>query len=292
MYRQRADRRLDEGRGRQAQESDADDGRQHPLSRRSIPIGTCRPTWPPSGSRRTSSTTASATSSSMAMSSCPTGATKAERGRSLDHRLAGGRGRENPGAAAPEPGPGNAMGRMKFMFPNPQGIYLHDTPDKELLQRGCAAVQRRLRPAGGCAAAWPNGCSASRSIPKGAKTEQPVELPKPVPVYIAYLTAVPDGGQIVFYEDIYGKRPVGVGGAAEEQAQARQLLAVLAPASPCSGPLRESDWPCRSRAGDPAALPDHQAAQRLVDSRIAAGSARRCNPSPGRFRTWSATRWP
>ena len=31
------------------------------------------------------------------------------------------------------PGPGNAMGRMKFMFPNPQGIYLHDTPNKELL---------------------------------------------------------------------------------------------------------------------------------------------------------------
>ena len=32
-----------------------------------------------------------------------------------------------------DPGPHNAMGRMKFMFPNPQGIYLHDTPNKELL---------------------------------------------------------------------------------------------------------------------------------------------------------------
>ena len=32
-----------------------------------------------------------------------------------------------------EPGRYNAMGRMKFMFPNPQGIYLHDTPNQELL---------------------------------------------------------------------------------------------------------------------------------------------------------------
>ena len=30
------------------------------------------------------------------------------------------------------PGPHNSMGQMKFMFPNPQGIYLHDTPNKEL----------------------------------------------------------------------------------------------------------------------------------------------------------------
>ena len=33
----------------------------------------------------------------------------------------------------PDPGPGNAMGKMKFMFPNMQGVYLHDTPQKELL---------------------------------------------------------------------------------------------------------------------------------------------------------------
>jgi len=103
------------------------------------------------------------------------------------------------------PGPGNAMGRMKFMFPNPQGIYLHDTPDKQLLNEaarlfsgGCVRLEDAPR-----LAKWLYGKPLNT---KGARTEQPVKLPQPMPVYMAYLTAVPSGGnQIVFYEDIYGK---------------------------------------------------------------------------------------
>ena len=41
--------------------------------------------------------------------------------------------------------------------------------------------------------------------PKGAGPDERVDLDKPIPVYIAYLTAMPDGGQIVFYDDIYGR---------------------------------------------------------------------------------------
>lgn len=103
------------------------------------------------------------------------------------------------------PGPGNAMGRMKFMFPNPQGIYLHDTPDKKLLNEdarlfsgGCVRLEDAPR-----LAKWIYGRPISW---KGAKTEQPVELREPMPVYLIYQTAAPgDGGQIVFYDDIYGK---------------------------------------------------------------------------------------
>ena len=81
------------------------------------------------------------------------------------------------------PGPGNAMGRMKFMFPNPQGIYLHDTPNKELLNEdarlfsgGCVRLEDAPR-----LAKWIYGKPLSW---KGARTEQPVKLPEPMPVYL------------------------------------------------------------------------------------------------------------
>jgi L,D-transpeptidase YcbB len=103
-----------------------------------------------------------------------------------------------------EPGPGNAMGRMKFMFPNPQGIYLHDTPNKELLNQdarlfsgGCVRLEDAPR-----LAQWLYGRPLDWT---SATTEQPVELPRPVPVYLIYQTAVPSGQTIVFHQDIYGK---------------------------------------------------------------------------------------
>jgi murein L,D-transpeptidase YcbB/YkuD len=118
------------------------------------------------------------------------------------------------------PGPGNAMGRMKFMFPNPQGVYLHDTPDKKLLNEearmfsgGCVRLEDAQR-----LAKWIYGKPLSW---KGAKTEQPVELPEPMPVYLAYMTAVPNGDQIVFYDDIYGKDRSMLAGASEGRVAAR-----------------------------------------------------------------------
>ncbi|HEX6218301.1 MAG TPA: L,D-transpeptidase family protein, partial [Sphingomicrobium sp.] len=102
------------------------------------------------------------------------------------------------------PGPGNSMGRMKFMFPNTEGIYLHDTPDKELLTEasrlfsgGCVRLEDAPR-----LARWMFGKPLN---PKGARTEQKVPLPQPVPVYITYLTAVPSGSSIAYFDDIYGR---------------------------------------------------------------------------------------
>ncbi len=102
------------------------------------------------------------------------------------------------------PGPGNSMGRMKFMFPNPQGVYLHDTPNKELLTEaarlfsgGCVRLEDAPR-----LGRWLYGTSLKA---KGARPEQRVDLATPVPVFLTYLTAVPSGNQMVYYEDIYGR---------------------------------------------------------------------------------------
>jgi murein L,D-transpeptidase YcbB/YkuD len=103
-----------------------------------------------------------------------------------------------------KPGPANSMGKMKFMFPNKQGIWLHDTPEKEVLDEadrldsnGCvrlADAQRLSR--------WLFGKTLKT---RGTRPEQKVPLPSPVPVYITYLTAVPSGSSIVFFDDVYGR---------------------------------------------------------------------------------------
>jgi murein L,D-transpeptidase YcbB/YkuD len=102
------------------------------------------------------------------------------------------------------PGPDNIMGRIKFMFPNRFGVYLHDTAGKanfrrsdRLLSHGCVRVEdaRRL-------ARWLLGPDYGRSA--GDRPEARVPLPQPVPVYLLYLTAVPDGGKVRFLKDPYG----------------------------------------------------------------------------------------
>jgi murein L,D-transpeptidase YcbB/YkuD len=103
------------------------------------------------------------------------------------------------------PGPANSMGKMKFMFPNAQGIWLHDTPEKEKIEdaarlqsNGCVRLEAAAR-----LERWLfNGRPPN---PKGARPEQKVELPTPVPLYITYLTAVPSGTSIVYFDDFYGK---------------------------------------------------------------------------------------
>jgi murein L,D-transpeptidase YcbB/YkuD len=106
------------------------------------------------------------------------------------------------------PGPANAMGRMKFMFPNVQGIYLHDTPSTELFSEaarffsgGCVRLEAAPR-----LAQWLYGRPLKA---EGARPEQHVDLPKPVPVYLTYLTAMPSGGgEVVYFDDSYGRDAV------------------------------------------------------------------------------------
>lgn len=102
------------------------------------------------------------------------------------------------------PGAYNSMGRIKFMFPNSVGVYLHDNPERELFEEasrlysgGCVRLEAAWR-----LSRWLFGRDLSW---KGAGTEEKVPLAKPVPVYITYLTAVPDGSQIAFLDDVYGR---------------------------------------------------------------------------------------
>lgn len=101
------------------------------------------------------------------------------------------------------PGPGNAMGRIKFMFPNDLGIYLHDTPEKELLRAGtrlfsagCVRVEDAPR-----LARWLFG----KPVKMGGTKETRLDLAEPVPVYITYLTTGVDNGKLVFRPDVYGR---------------------------------------------------------------------------------------
>ena len=103
------------------------------------------------------------------------------------------------------PGPSNAMGKMKFMFPNAQGIYLHDTPEKNLLGEdlrmfsgGCVRLEDAPR-----LAKWLYNGKAPAT--KSARPEQRIDLPEPVPVFLTYLTAMPSGGEITYLPDVYDR---------------------------------------------------------------------------------------
>ena len=104
------------------------------------------------------------------------------------------------------PGGSNVMGAMKFMLPNRLGIYLHDFPDKSLFARD----DRRL--SSGCVrladaprlARFLFGGAAPR--PAGPAPEQRVDLPAPVPVYITYLTVLPDPARgVAMQRDVYAR---------------------------------------------------------------------------------------
>ena len=108
------------------------------------------------------------------------------------------------------PGASNSMGRMKFPFPNPQGIYLHDSPEKEYFTRpdralsnGCVRVEdyRKL-------ANWLFNGNAP--VANGTDPEQHVPLPKGVPVYVTYLTEVPSSTGLTQYADKYGRDDVAL----------------------------------------------------------------------------------
>ena len=102
------------------------------------------------------------------------------------------------------PGPNNALGQMKFVFPNAQGIFLHDTPERQLLSEasrlysgGCIRLEDAPR-----FARWLFGRDLHKS---GEAPEQIVGIPTLVPLYITYLTAVPSDGAIAYFDDVYGR---------------------------------------------------------------------------------------
>ena len=99
------------------------------------------------------------------------------------------------------PGPWNSMGEMKFEMRNDYGIYLHDTPLKEKfagdrwISNGCVRLEDYQR-----FARWVFG-----QAPRPAsQREQNIALPRPVPIYLTYLTVQTRGNGVVFLPDPYG----------------------------------------------------------------------------------------
>jgi murein L,D-transpeptidase YcbB/YkuD len=109
------------------------------------------------------------------------------------------------------PGPWNALGKVKFLFPNNYSIYLHDTPSRYLFKKeqrafshGCIRVSDPHRLADfilqpeGYAPPQIDGFFSS-------KKEKWISLKNPVPVFVTYLTSwVDEEGQLHFRKDIYG----------------------------------------------------------------------------------------
>ena len=110
------------------------------------------------------------------------------------------------------PGPDNALGLVKFIFPNNFSIYLHDTPserlfarDRRALSHGCIRVEEPVALARYVLGDRPEWTDARIQNAMHAGREQHVKLTQAIPVHIGYWTAwVGPDGQVVFTDDPYG----------------------------------------------------------------------------------------
>ncbi len=109
------------------------------------------------------------------------------------------------------PGPRNALGAIKFVFPNRDHIYLHHTPAVKLFERdrrdfshGCIRVERPLALATFVLHGMPQWTEARIRQAMDSGVASTVRLAQPLPVLITYGTALVKQGRIHFFDDIYG----------------------------------------------------------------------------------------
>jgi len=121
-----------------------------------------------------------------------------------------------PYSVVQRPGQGNALGNVKFMFPNGYNVYLHDTPSKHLFasdsraySHGCVRVERPF------SLAWlllsdqveDPGTMIDETLATGKETNIPLE--RPIPITLLYLTSwVDEAGVLNFREDVYKRDEV------------------------------------------------------------------------------------
>jgi L,D-transpeptidase YcbB len=111
-----------------------------------------------------------------------------------------------------KPGPGNALGRVKFIFPNAYNVYLHDTPAQSVFARarrdashGCIRVAHPEALARLLLRDQPAWDSTAVATALTRTTPLQVNLTRSVPVHVVYATAVArEDGTMHFFDDIYG----------------------------------------------------------------------------------------
>ncbi len=111
------------------------------------------------------------------------------------------------------PGNRNALGQVKFMFPNKYNIYLHDTPSKSLFNRdsrayshGCVRVQRPLDLAYTLLAPQTDDPEGLYQAARSSGRETQIDLATPVPIYLTYQTVYLDeNGELAYRVDVYGR---------------------------------------------------------------------------------------
>ena len=138
------------------------------------------------------------------------------------------------------PGPKNALGFVKFLFPNDFNIYLHDTPNHELFQQdvrafshGCIRLEKPAE-----LAQWVLGWPADKvqQEMQNPPDNKSVKVPQKIPVYITYFTTYMNNGQLFFGNDLYNRDdklvPVVMSGAlpSKEVVDAVQALRRIASA--------------------------------------------------------------
>ena len=110
-----------------------------------------------------------------------------------------------------KPGPKNALGQIKFDFDNPYDVYLHDTPGRAAfshasrsVSHGCVRLEKPVDLAVRLLA--PNGDEPAARIDAQLASTQTLKLAlkTPMPVFLLYWTAYPEGDQLAFRDDVYG----------------------------------------------------------------------------------------
>jgi murein L,D-transpeptidase YcbB/YkuD len=109
------------------------------------------------------------------------------------------------------PGPKNALGDIKFVFPNNDNIYLHHTPAPDLFERdrrdfshGCIRVQEPVALAKFVLQEAPDWPEERILAAMASGKSSTLRLEKPLTVLIAYSTVVIKAGRVFFYPDLYG----------------------------------------------------------------------------------------
>ena len=108
-----------------------------------------------------------------------------------------------------KPGDTNALGLVKFMFPNTFSIYMHDTPEDDLFAKdvrafshGCIRLEKPEE-----MAQWALGWSAEqvREAMASSQDDRHINLKQKIPVYIVYFTTFMRDGRLHFGNDLYGR---------------------------------------------------------------------------------------